>query len=145
MLFVLDLVFFFFLLLFFFFCCCFFLFVCCFFLFVFVCVFFFFFFLLFFCCCCFFCCCFFFVCLFVFFQSSCLASPRLEKRTGLCASRAFVCLFCTRQFLSFFYMYKQTGRATSSSNISYSPSLFLPLGVRDYLRFVIEVVPKRFY
>ena len=25
-----------------------------------------------------------------------------EERTGLCASRAFVCLFCTRKFLSFF-------------------------------------------
>ena len=25
-----------------------------------------------------------------------------EERAGLCASRAFVCLFCTRRFLSFF-------------------------------------------
>ena len=25
-----------------------------------------------------------------------------EEKGGLCASRAFVCLFCTRQFLSFF-------------------------------------------
>ena len=24
-----------------------------------------------------------------------------EERAGICASRAFVCLFCTRQFLSF--------------------------------------------
>ena len=26
-----------------------------------------------------------------------------EKRAGLCASRAFVCLFCPRQYLSFFF------------------------------------------
>ena len=25
-----------------------------------------------------------------------------EERAGLCASRSFVCLFCTRQFMSFF-------------------------------------------
>ena len=46
-----------------------------------------------------------------------------EEGAGLCASRAFVCLFCTCYFCHF----------------------SLPLGVRCWLRFVIVTLPGPFY
>ena len=45
-----------------------------------------------------------------------------EVRAGQCASRAFVCLFCTRSFLSY----------------------SLPLGVRGWLRLVIVALAEPF-
>ena len=45
-----------------------------------------------------------------------------ERGAGICASSAFVCLFCTRQFLS----------------------LSLPLGVRDCQRLAIVAFPEFF-
>ena len=60
----------------------------------------------------------------VFFSlfSIVITSPG-EERAGLCASRAFVCLFCTRYFC---------------------PS-FLPLGVGGWLRIVIVALSGLFY
>ena len=46
-----------------------------------------------------------------------------EDGTGLCASRAFVCLFCTVSFCRF----------------------SLPLGVGGWLRFIIVALPGLFY
>ena len=46
-----------------------------------------------------------------------------EERAGLCASRAFVCLFCTRYVCPFRRR----------------------LGVRGWLRLVIVALPRRFY
>ena len=44
----------------------------------------------------------FFVCLFFSVIFSIVITSLGEERAGLCASPAFVCLFCTRQFVFFF-------------------------------------------
>ena len=56
---------------------------------------------------------------------SILITSLLEEGAGLCASRALVCLFCTCLFLFFVF--------------------FLPLGVGDWLRFVIVALPGPFF
>ena len=67
---------------------------------------------------------------FLFFQSSCLVSPRLEKRELACVFLVHLFVyfarvnFCPFLFDLNIYMYKQKDRATSSSNISYGRSLF---------------------
>ena len=53
---------------------------------------------------------------------SIVITPLGEERAGLCASRAFVCLFC----------------------VDFCP-FSCPLGVRDWLRLVIVTLPGHFY
>ena len=69
------------------------------------------------------CVCVFFFFFFFFSHFSIVITSLWEERARLCASRAFVCLFCTR------YLYPFS----------------LPLGVRGWLRLVIVALPGLFY
>ena len=67
-----------------------------------------------------------FVLVFLYFFSLVVTSLG-EEGAGLCASSAFVCLFCTCFFFFFFCPFS------------------LPLGVGGWLRFVIVAFPELFY